>query len=119
MIIIPSEGPPSAYVSLTQEIQASSSLRLAVGILNCHSNVPMPGIKYVCDAESGIFKLIPDAISRANITVGGSLQPNDVFIGGHGVGGASARRFVDTAYEQAAGVFTLGTQYNGDKDSML
>lgn len=117
MVIVPSWGPPEAYEAMARQVQASSSLRLTIGIVRCNS--PIPGVKYVCDAEYGIFKLLPEVISLANASAGGSLKPGDVFIGGHGVGGAISRRFVDKAYPQSAGVFFLGTQYNGDSDSMM
>jgi len=118
LVIIPTFGPPEAYSDVAQQIQASSSSRLMVGILRCACKLPPPN-QYLCDPEFEIFKLIPDVIARANSSFEGSLQPVDVFIGGHSVGGASARRFVDIGYKNAGGVFTLGTQYNGDNDKML
>jgi hypothetical protein len=116
-VIIPAFGPPDAYIALAKQMQASASSRLIVGIVKCNSK--LPGLQYICDAEYEIFKVIPDVIASANQACGGLLKPSDIFIGGHAVGGAEARRFVDKGYGDAAGVFTFGTQYNGDNDLMV
>ena len=118
LIIVPAMGPAEAYQNLGAEVQAAASSGVVVGILRCSSKLPPPN-QYLSDPEMEIFNVIPDIINRVNTSLKGSLTPGDVFVGGHGVSGAAARRFVDTKYKQAGGVMTLGTQYNGDSDSMM
>jgi hypothetical protein len=118
LIIVPAMGPAEAYQSVGAEVQAAASSGVVVGIPRCSSRLPPPN-QYLCDPEYEIFDVIPDIITRVNASLKGGLTPGDVFVGGHSVSGAAARRFVDTKYKQAGGVVTLGTQYTGDSDSML
>lgn len=71
----------------------------------------------LCDPEFELAPVLKKIIQRANAT--GTLRPGDVFVGGHSVGGACARRFVDTQFRAAAGVLFFGTQYTGDTENLI
>ena len=115
LLIVP-VGPPADYVSLATAIQNQSALRLSVGLAVCSSHVPVFNIT-LCDPEFELEPVLKAIIDRANST--GVLLAGDVFVGGHSVGGACARRFVDTQYKGAGGVLFFGTQFTGDTENLL
>jgi hypothetical protein len=74
----------------------------------------------LCDPEFELTPVLNTIIARANVSTDLSLESTDVFVGGHSVGGACARHFVDTQFAgPAGGVVFFGTQYTGDTENLM
>jgi len=116
LLIVP-VGPPEDYKAMAESIQKHSVLPLSVGIAVCKSHVPVFNIT-ICDPEFELSPVLMQLITRANST-GALASARDVFVGGHSVGGACARRFVDTTYKAAGGVLFFSTQFTGDTENLL